>query len=201
MSESISARYDNQGVSRWDVHVYGLWHCCHCDGLAYLGYQDRLTAEQISMLYAERNRTLQEAGVARVVGFQQFLHYRCGVYLGYGRQMHEEDLETLSRLQELSPAILTEIHSHYLLTHDEAEQQLFDQGLRGAALREAVTVPPVPAEDDIADDTQTAQDYRQWWNALAARGFSYDETRNRFQRFTIGDIKSIAARLLITAED
>ena len=189
--EAISVRYDEQGISRWD-RGYGLWHCCHCDGLAYLSYQDRLTTEARSLQFDGRERLLQEAGDAFIVGFEQLLHYRCGVYLGNGREMSEEDLERLARLQDLSEPVRDEIHAHYLLTQNEARAYLFDHGLRGDALQSALTPPA-----DDADATTTAA----WYNALRQRGVTYDVNKERYQRFTQSEIDDVHARLRLTEAD
>lgn len=189
--DGISVRYEAQGISRWD-RGYGLWHCCHCDGLAYLSGEDRRNVEARSLGHDGRARLLAEAGDAFIVGFEQLLHYRCGVYLGPGREMSEEDMERLASLQELPESVRVEIHSHYVLTQSEARDLLFERGLRGEALQRAM----VPPDDDTAVETS-----RAWYSELRGRGVTYDAGAERFQRFTLGEIEDVHARLRVSAGD
>lgn len=210
-SEHISVRYENQGVSRQDYYS-GLLRCCHCDGIGFYSPLDRKVLEQSSAGIkdpVEYDRLWSESGDGRLIGYRQLLHYRCGVYLGYGRTMSEEDLDELAT-QPLTPKRMAAIHSNHVIPREQVRRLLNTRGIsrkdQDAWLKRGVTTHEVEESDSLSEEElielggrltndSTALD------ALARHGVYYDAEKDQYSRYKQSDIETIHKRLYITAED
>lgn len=203
-AERISEPYAHQGVSRWDGE-YRQWRCCHCDGLAYRSHRERRAAEALG-----NERLLQEAGDAQEVGFRQWLHYRCGVYLGHGRAMSEQDLQSLARVERVSPALSARICAHYELESAEARQLLRSLGLHDPVALDALLEPlaPVAEPDDekavvgeLGEDEEAYKKYEAQRQLLESYGLYYLYDRKRYARFSPEDVEAVHRRLYVSEAD
>lgn len=133
----VSPPYANRGVSRYDASR-ACWRCCHCDGLVYLSPSD---AGFLKPLLSARERA--EAGEAHTIGFRQYLHYGCGVWLGPGRQLLDEDLERLRYAQApLSGEQAQAILAHYAQDEDTLRQRLWHYAVPDALIEAVISADP-----------------------------------------------------------
>jgi hypothetical protein len=194
--ESISKRYDNQGVSR--VSRYDqLLCCCHCDGIAlmnafeYTRLFHALAARKLRPSVEER--IWSESGRARLIGEAQVLHERCGVFLGHQRVLLDQDMHTLAYTEKLTPEMIQEIQSHYVLDdRQSANQVLEEQGLSNQAQRTQLLEDSVnpPVDEDAATSVKSR---------LASYGLYYVD--GQFGRFSEEDLVAVHNRLYITEAD
>ena len=207
--EHISTPYAQQGVSRWDGE-YRLWRCCHCDGLAYRSHRERRAAEETSAHLLRhgplaRERLLREAGDAYEIGFRQWLHYHCGVYLGHGRTMSDEDLRVLGSVSPIKDARNASIRAHYEMDKAGARQLLRSMvvidSLELDALLEEVEPVAKPADDADEAQKEAYEKYADQRLALKAFGLYYLYDHKRYARFTPQDVEAIHRRLFVSEAD
>lgn len=163
----ISPVYADRGVSRYDARR-ACWRCCHCDGLVYLSLSDEgFVGPQLTQ------RERDEAAEAYSIGYRQFLHYGCNVWLS-GRHLLEEDLQRLRHADApLSVEDTATMLRHYEQSDDELRQRLWHYAV----------------SDDMIE------------NALQTRGMDAVMVRQFLPRISALDAEIVAAGNLFTAQD
>ena len=179
----ISPVYTNKGVSRYDPGSR-CYRCCHCDGLAFLSYIDKYNATaQLPSNKDETDRILAESGNAYQLDYKQFIHYRCGVYVGQGRHIKSEDLDLIAQTKEMTKEFTDTILSHYLLTKDDIMKRFIQHNEKETVF------------DDIYSETVVINDDLK--NKLKIKGDNPDD----FNLFNPDDINAIHQRIYIKEED
>lgn len=174
----ISPPYDNKGISRYDKR-YSTYRCCHCDGLAFVSYLDKLHAqEELPSNKEETRRINDESGNAYQLDYAQFIHYRCGVYVGPGRQINAEDLDLIYRTKDLTDGVINDILSRYRLTQEEIKQRFIINNMTEELFNNG------NPDNDIA-------------NKIGI----YQEKEGEYNLFSSDEIRKIHKRIYITEKD
>ncbi len=180
-SPLVSPPYLAQGVSRYDA-ARACYRCCHCDGLVYMSPSDEAF---LAPLLGERERA--EAGPATEVGFRQYLHRACGVWLG-GRQLAPEHLHLLR-------------HQAVALTGEQAHSMLSLYAQSGDALRQRLwryAIPDTKVEEiiDAGADVASEAYFRQYYPRVTPVDAQVLGTRNLFTR---DELEAVRERVHVSA--
>lgn len=179
----ISKPYEDKGISQYDRY-YECYRCCHCNGLAFMGYLDKLNADaKLPHNKEEARRIVEEYGQAYQLDDAQFIHYRCGAYVGPGRRLRSEDLDLLSRSAEVDIELLETILSHYKLTHEDLRLRFMRAGGTEEDFKKLYKV-------DATDEEKN----------LVSLGIYGDDPSN-YNLFNENEIRQVHERIYITEDD